>query len=73
MANQEFRKALVIFMIPRGDAVFDFFWAMFVAVLMRYWKSENSGEKLIYEALTAIAMLLTVLVVISFSIAIKMQ
>jgi hypothetical protein len=46
-----------------------FFWAMLVAVLMRYWKSENSGEKLIYEALTAIAMLLTVLVVISFFIA----
>jgi hypothetical protein len=48
-----------------------FFWAMFVAVLMRYWKSENSGEKLIYEALTAIAMLLTVLVVIGFYIAEK--
>ena len=30
LANQEFRKALVIFMIPRGDAVFDFFLAMFV-------------------------------------------
>jgi hypothetical protein len=50
-----------------------FFWAMFVAVLMRYWKSENSGDRLIYEALTAIAMLLTVLVVIGFSITLKIQ
>ncbi len=50
-----------------------FFWAMFVAVLMRYWRSEYSGERLIYEALTVIAMLLTALVVIGFSIALKIQ
>jgi len=50
-----------------------FLWALFVAFVMRLWGSEHTGERLIYEALTAIAMLLAMLVVLGFFIAIKID
>lgn len=37
-----------------------FIWALVIAVVMNYWKSEHTEEDLIYQALIAIAMLLTI-------------
>jgi|688.fasta_scaffold1859642_2 hypothetical protein len=51
--------------------VLPYFWALFVAGIMWFWKREKRGEPLFYDALTLIAMLLTALVVINLFIAVK--